>query len=87
VTFTFSELLNLGVLQEGTVLVWKRKKEGSIHRATVTRTGIQTADGAIHKSPSGAAKHLNGDKPIDGWKCWRIESSNKLIDEFRTRQT
>lgn len=71
-TFTLTELLHLGKLQEGTVLVWRRKREGSVHRATVTRTGIQTADGAIHKSPSGAAKHLNGDKPVDGWKCWTL---------------
>jgi len=84
-TFTLIELLHVGKLQEGTVLVWRRKIEGSVHRATVTRTGIQTADGAIHKSPSGAAKHLNGDKPVDGWKCWRVESTNKLIDELRAR--
>lgn len=84
-TFTLTQLLHLGKLQEGTVLVWRRKREGSVHRATVTRNGIKTADGAIHKSPSGAAKHLNGNKAVDGWKCWRIESTNKLIDELRAR--
>ena len=84
-TVTFEELVSMGILNEGTVLIWRRKREGSIHRAIVFRRGIQTADGVVHKSPSGAAKHLNGDKPIDGWKCWRVEKTNKSIDELRSR--
>lgn len=80
---SISELIHRGKLTEDSVLVWHRKREGSVHRATILGVLIRTADGKLHKSPSGAAKHLNGNKPIDGWKCWRIESSNKLLDELR----
>lgn len=80
---SISELIHRGKLTEDSVLVWNRKREGSVHRATILGVLIRTADGKLHKSPSGAAKHLNGNKPIDGWKCWRIESSNKLLDELR----
>jgi hypothetical protein len=83
VNISISELIHRGKLTEDSVLVWNRKREGSVHRATILGVLIRTADGKLHKSPSGAAKHLNGNKPIDGWKCWRIESSNKLLDELR----
>jgi hypothetical protein len=43
-----------------------------------------TDDGTVHKSPSGAAKHL-GKRPIDGWLAWKLKSTNESIGELRLR--
>ena len=78
------DLVNSRILENGTELVWNRKKKGVKHIALIEDGLIKTSDGALHETPSGAASHLNGNKPIDGWKCWRLSSDNRLIDEFRT---
>jgi hypothetical protein len=68
---TLNELIRSGVLPIGTELIWKR--------------AIRTSDGKLHKSPSGAARHLNNGKPVDGWKVWRIKESGILIDTLRIK--
>jgi len=53
--------------------------------ATVSAAGtISTEDGAIHKSPSGAAKHL-GNRPVDGWLAWKLEDSGESLASVRNR--
>ena len=81
----FNELVKLGSIPNGTELVWKRRVQGETHTATVVFGAIRTADGELHKSPSGAARHLNNGKPVDGWKVWKIKQSGLLIDTFRLK--
>ena len=76
---SLKELLELGKLREGEDLVWNRRSLKVQHRAKVLADGvIQTADGVVHKSPSGAAKHLNENKPVDGWLAWKLPSGKPL---------
>ena len=82
---TFNELIKSGAIPVGTELVWKRRIQGETHTATVARGAIRTADGKLHKSPSGAARHLNNGKPVDGWEVWKIKESGLLIDTFRIK--
>jgi hypothetical protein len=44
---------------------------------------ITTTDGKKHKTPSGAAKHLNGNKPVDGWLAWKVKSSGLSLSTLR----
>jgi len=81
----FSELIKSGVISIGTELVWKRRVQGETHLATVAHNAIRTSDGKLHKTPSGAARHLNKGKPVDGWKVWRIKESGILIDTLRIK--
>jgi len=77
------ELIKAGHLMEGTTLIWKRRVQGLIHSVLVVNEMLRTVDGKLHKTPSGAAKHLNNDKPVDGWKVWRHQISGKTLDDFR----
>lgn len=79
----FKTLVEEGQIPEGSILTWTRRIAGTSHIAKVFDGMIQTSDGILHKSPSGAARHLNGGKPVDGWKVWRVEKSGLLIDSFR----
>ncbi len=80
-----SDLLHSGLINPGENLIWDRRVEKVKHLAVVNSDGtITTADGKIHKTPSGAAKHLNGNKPVDGWLAWKIQKSGKSIGSLRS---
>lgn len=78
------DLIKSGALQVGQELIWNRRVARQIHLATINQDGsITTADGVKHKSPSGAAKHLNGNKPVDGWLAWKIKSTGNSLASLR----
>jgi len=79
-------LIDSKLISPGCVIVWKRRLAGDSYRATINPDGtIQTSDGVIHKSPSGAARHLNFGKPIDGWNVWKIAGSNDSLSQLRSK--
>jgi Restriction Enzyme Adenine Methylase Associated len=74
-----NELISSGKLKAGEELRWTRRSLKVVHIAKLLTDGrIQTADGVIHKTPSGAAKHLNGGKPVDGWLAWKLSNGKSL---------
>jgi len=78
-------LITKGLLSSGQVLVWKRRVLNSTFTAVVQSDGsLKTEDGKFHNSPSGAAKHLNGGKPVDGWMAWKVKDSGKSLADLRT---
>jgi hypothetical protein len=78
------ELIQGGSISEGEKLVWSRRIEGSTHHAHVGAVGeVVTSDGKKHKTPSGAARHLNGGKPVDGWIVWKVAATGKSLAELR----
>ena len=78
------DLVKKGSLNVGQELIWNRRVAKEIHLATVNQDGsISTADGVKHKTPSGAAKHLNGNKPVDGWLAWKIKSTGASLASLR----
>jgi hypothetical protein len=80
------DLIKSGTLNVGQELVWNRRVAKETHLATVNQDGsITTADGIKHKTPSGAAKHLNGNKPVDGWLAWKVKSSQVSLAELRAK--
>ena len=80
------DLLKSGALTSGQELIWNRRVAKQIHIATINSDGsITTADGEKHKTPSGAAKHLNGGKPVDGWLAWKVKSNSVSLAELRSK--
>jgi hypothetical protein len=78
------DLLKKGDLSAGTELIWNRRVAKQIHIAVINQDGsISTSDGVRHKTPSGAAKHLNGNKPVDGWLAWKVKSSGLSLSTLR----
>ena len=83
---TLNDLLKAGLLRPGDELIWKRRVEKTTHIAVIQKDGfLTTADGATHKSPSGAAKHLNKNKPIDGWLAWKKREGEISLAELRSK--
>jgi len=78
------DLVKMGSLSVGQELIWNRRVAKQIHLATVNQDGsITTADGVKHRTPSGAAKHLNGNKPVDGWLAWKLKSTGASLASLR----
>ena len=83
---TTRDLIKAGLLAAGEELIWVRKSLKETHVATVSDNGaITTADGKSHKTPSGAAKHLNGNKPVDGWIAWKVKKTNVSLTSLREK--
>jgi hypothetical protein len=81
---SIKDLLKANLVSSGTQLIWKRRKLGQTYTALINADStITTGDGIIHKSPSGAAKHLNGNKPVDGWMAWKIKGTGQTLSELR----
>jgi Restriction Enzyme Adenine Methylase Associated len=75
------DLVDAGLLEPGTVLVWDLPQLGESFQVTVTETGqLQLPDGGQAGSPSRAIKDLTG-KSVDGWYAWR--TSGKSIGDLR----
>lgn len=82
---TISDLISNGLLKVGDKLVWKRRSLGKTHIATIQSNGtLVTEDGAVHKTPSGAAKHFSK-KPVDGWNTWKISETKTSIGSLRSK--
>ncbi len=80
------DLIQSGLLQPGEELVWSRRVMKTSHSAVISKEGLlTTTDGVSHKTPSGAAKHLNGNKPVDGWIAWKSKNSGASLAELRAR--
>lgn len=81
---SLSDLLNAGLVVLGDELVWRRRVQGVIHSATIVEgQKIKTQDGKLHKTPSGAAKHLNSGKPVDGWLAWKLKKNGLSLSDLR----
>ena len=78
--------MRAGLINTGTEIVWNRRASLNSHSAVINANGtITTSDGKVHKTPSGAARHLNGNKPVDGWLTWKVKQTGKSIGEIRLR--
>lgn len=83
---TIKDLMRANLLKSGDELVWNRRVQKVKHVAVVTESGgLKTADGESHKTPSGAAKHLNGSKPVDGWLAWKTKATGASLAELRSK--
>jgi predicted transcriptional regulator len=82
---TVADLVESGLLQIGTVLVYRRPRIGETHRATVTANGrLRLDDGQEFTSSSRAASEAAGLQAVDGWHAWVVEGSGTTtLDTLR----
>jgi hypothetical protein len=86
VAIGLNDLLLAGLLHAEDELLWDSRSQMETHRAVVTQTGqIRTSDGKLHKTPSGALRHLNGNKPVDGWNAWKAAKSRESLATLRSK--
>ena len=83
---TVMDLIKQGLIIPETRIIWKRRTQNQEFIAVIGSDGaITTSDGKKHKTPSGAAKHLNGNKPVDGWLAWKLQSTGESLAEIRSK--
>jgi hypothetical protein len=69
------DLLGAGYLEQGAVLTPRRKKLED-RKGTVLVDGRIDVDGAVHGSPSEAAKSITG-KPTNGWWFFLVDKPSR----------
>ncbi len=78
------DLLKSGAISVGDVLLWEKKQSKTVHTVTVQADGtLKASSGAIYRTPSNAAKQLNGGIAINGWRVWKLQRNSKSLLEIR----
>ena len=81
---TLRDLLKSGALENGDVLVWVKKQTGTKSVVTVQANGtLLDEKGTTYRTPSSAAKALNGGIAINGWRVWKLQKNSKSLLEVR----
>jgi hypothetical protein len=79
-------LIKVGAIQVGDIIVWNRKKQGVIVELTVELNGkFKSMDGKLFGSPTAAAKNFNGAVEINGWRVWRLKRTGEALDDVRKK--
>jgi len=85
---SMKNLIKVGAIQVGDIVVWNRKNYGAIEELTIDLNGkLRSIDGRIFGSPTAAAKNFNGGIAINGWRVWRIKRTGEALDEVRKRHS
>lgn len=85
---TIKQLLDLGLLNSGEIVIWNRRSLKTSLQATIESDGsLLTEDGKRHRTPSGAAKYLNGNKPVDGWLVWKVKRNGLSLSDIRKKNS
>ncbi len=83
---SMKNLIKVGAVQVGDILIWNRKSQGVIEELTVDSNGkLKSVDGKVFGSPTAAAKNFNGGVAINGWRVWRIKRTSEALDDVRKR--
>ena len=84
---TVSDLLEVGLLEAGELLIWDRPRVGQTYTAEVLASGlIRLADGRECATPSRAAMDAAKIPAYDGWLAWRLPGQgNRPLDDLRTQ--
>lgn len=81
---TLKDLIAAGRLRVGTQLHHPaRRHPERAAEAEVVRDGLRVR-GQTYPTPSGAAKAVNGGKPVQGWLFWKLPDGRHL-DALRGR--
>ena len=75
------DLIDAGLLEVGSALIWERPRLGKSYTATVGQNGELTLeDGRSFSSPSRAAIQAADITAYDGWRAWRTEADRPISD-------
>lgn len=76
-------LLETGHLQVGQELVYKNSSSEKTMKVSIDTNGFLVDKmGNVYKTPTAAAKSINNNKSINGWKAWRDAVSHSTLNEI-----
>ncbi len=84
-----AKLISSGILEVGTILELRRGVHTGQTAQVMEDGSLRLEDGSVHKSPSGAAKHIVK-KSSNGWSDWGVTGTdlrlghpwNDFVDRF-----
>jgi hypothetical protein len=74
-----------GLIKAGDVFVWHRKFESNFYKVTLTKNFYLQSGDYVFKTPTSAARHFNGDKPVNGWMVWKLLDHKVSLNNLRSK--
>ena len=78
---TLLDLIEAGLLEDGEKLECRLSKSGEAYVGKLEGNGSISHNSQSFDTPSGWAKHLNNDRPINGWDA--VSARGKKLSEYR----
>ncbi|MFT0848707.1 DUF262 domain-containing protein [Actinomycetaceae bacterium L2_0104] len=80
-----TDLLRVGLVNEGDIFIWERPRLGHVHKVAITAEGrFRLEDGSIETSASAAARAVSGSAQ-SGLRVWKRQSDGKSLSELNER--
>ena len=79
---TLLDLIKAGLLEDGEKLECRLSKSGEAYVGKLKDNGSISHNSQSFDTPSGWAKHLNKDRPINGWDA--VSARDKKLSEYRS---
>lgn len=74
-----------GLIKSGDVFVWHRKFESTFYKVTLTKNFYLQSGDYVFKTPTSAARHFNGNKPVNGWLVWKLLDHKISLENLRSK--
>ena len=79
---TLLDLIKAGLLEDGEKLECRLSRSGEAHVGKLKDNGSISHNSQSFDTPTGWAKHLNNDRPINGWNV--VSAKGKKLSEYRS---
>jgi hypothetical protein len=79
------KLAKHGLIKSGDVFVWHRKFGDDLYKVTLTKNFYLQSGEYIFKTPTSAARHFNGNKPVNGWLVWKLVDHKVSLENLRSK--
>jgi len=78
-------LAKTGVIKSGDEFVWERKSQNRVHTVVLTQNYLLQSGDKFFRTPSAAARHFNGNKPVNGWLVWKLLDQKISLENLRSK--
>jgi hypothetical protein len=78
-----AKLLSGGILEVGSILELRKGINAGKTAQVMEDGSLSLEDGSIHKTPSGASRHIIT-RPSNGWTAWRLSGTDLTLNDLWT---
>jgi hypothetical protein len=78
-----AKLLSGGILEVGSILELRKGVNAGKTAQVMEDGSLSLEDGSIHKTPSGASRHIIT-RPSNGWTAWRLSGTDLTLNDLWT---
>ena len=77
------DLISAGLIEVGTLLEPRSSTYKGRYCTVLSNGHLESDDGQVFETPSGAGKHITGKPSVNGWWFWKFKGRDELLPDVR----